>query len=407
MAGASVAHTQVVPVPQKLGVFVLILTVIALLAGRLRAEIALSLVGAVFLVTLGYCFLMTLFLGLVNRKKAASASVRILTRQIRAGEQAEFAFALNVPYEGKRFIHLPGILTRYELRVTTKDRRRVRYRFDPDFLKNKVNTFSVPERGAYYSNAGDTDRLMLFDALGFFQLCLQVPVDTSCRLLAIPKLAELLPIQTRSGGEEQRNAPRFLRTDNLIDHRPYIPGDDPRRINWKLYGHIGDLFVREGEPEPPPYSQLLILVDTQADSACYSEEAARCGVDLLCESALAIVAEYAERGMEISVGYSGGDIAGGNLQELAALLAYPAVTGLPAELVLPVPVEERGVLILALPRKRLGNSGLDQFLRNRNTRLVVDIVFLYSEERLSTAAETCARFYGQNTVQAKALRQTN
>jgi hypothetical protein len=393
----------VFPVPQKLGVFVLILTVAALFAGRLRAEIALSLMGAVFLVTLGYCFLMTLFLGIVNRKKAAAASVRILTRQIRVGEQVEFAFALNVPYEGKRFIRLPGILVRYELRITTKDRRRVRYMFDPGFLKNKVNTFPILERGAYYSNDGDTDRLILFDALGFFQLGLQVPVDTGCRLLAIPKLAELLPIQTRSGGEEQRNAPRFLRTDKLIDHRPYIPGDDPRRINWKLYGHIGDLFIREGEPESPPHSQLLILVDTEADSTCYSEEAARCGVDLLCESALAIVAEYAERGMELSVGYSGGDIADGNLQELAALLAYPAATGLPTELVLPMPVEERGVLILALPRERLGNSDLDQFLRN--TRLVVDIVFLYSDEYLSAAAETCARFYGQNTVQARALRQ--
>jgi uncharacterized protein (DUF58 family) len=401
-----VVHKQVFPVPQNLGVFMLILTVIALFAGRLRAEIALSLMGAVFLVTLAYCFLMTLLLGLVNRKKAAAVSARILTRQIRAGEQAELAFALNVPYEGKRFIHLPGILVRYELRVTTKDRRRVRYMFDPDFLKNKVNTFLIPERGAYYSNAGDADRLVLFDALGFFQLGLRVPVDTGCRLLAIPSLGELLPIQTRSGGTEQRNAPRFLRTDNLIDHRPYLPGDDPRRINWKLYGHIGDLFIREGEPEPPPHSQLLILVDTQVDSACYSEEAARRGVDLLCESALAIVAEYIERGMALSVGYSGGDIAGGNLQELAALLAYPAATGLSTELVLPMPVEERGVIILALPRERLGSSGLDQFLQNRNMRLVVDIVFLYSDERLSVAAETCARFYGQYTVQARALRQT-
>jgi uncharacterized protein (DUF58 family) len=244
---------------------------------------------------------------------------------------------------------------------------------------------------------------MLFDALGFFQLCLRVPVDTGCRLLAMPKPAELLPIQTRSGGEEQRNTPRLLRTDNLIDHRPYIPGDDPRRINWKLYGHAGDLFIREGEPEPPPHSKLLILVDAQFDGMCYSDEAARRAVDLLCESALAIVAEYARRGMEISVGYSGGNIVAGDVQELAALLAYPAATALPAEALLPMPVEDRGVLILALPRERIGNSGLDQFLRNRSARLAADIVFLYSDERLIAAAETCARFYAQNMVQTRAL----
>jgi uncharacterized protein (DUF58 family) len=452
-AHAKAARNLLIPVPRRLGVFVFILMAVALFAGRLRAEIALSLLGAVFLVTLGYCFLATLLLGIVNQKKAAAASARMLTRQIRASgddaaadntaagngaERAELAFALNAPYEDKRFSRLPGILVRYELRITTKDKRRVRYMFDPDFLRNKPNSFPVPERGAYYSNAGDADRLMRFDALGFFQLSLftsitsQVPADTGYRLLVVPKPAEPLPIQTRSGGEEQRNAPRLLRTDNLIDHRPYIPGDDPRRINWKLYGHAGDLFIREGEPQPPPHSRLVILLDTQVDGACYSEDAGRRAVDLLCESALAIAVDYASRGMEISVGYSGGAIAGGNyaggnytadIQELAALLAYPAAimpaaimpteATLSAATMLPMPVEDRGVLILALPRERAGNSAagnsaagdsaagdsaLDQFLRTRSARLAVDLVFLYSDERLTDTAETCARLYGQKSA---------
>jgi uncharacterized protein (DUF58 family) len=435
-ATTKAVRNLLIPVPRRLGVFVLILMVVALFAGRLRAEIALSLLGVVFLVTLGYCFLATLLLGLVNQKKAAAASARMLTRQIRASsagdgdgagnganERAELAFALNAPYEGKRFSRLPGILVRYELRITTQDKRRIRYMFDPDFLRNKANSFPVPERGAYYSNAGDADRLMLFDALGFFQLSLftsitsQVPADTGYRLLVVPKPTEPLPIQTRSGGEEQRNTPRLLRTDNLIDHRPYIPGDDPRRINWKLYGHAGDLFIREGEPQPPPHSRLVILLDTQVDGACYNEDAGRLAVDLLCESALAIAVDYARRGIEISVGYSGGNIAGGNtvgdnysggdyaaanIQELAALLAYPAA--LSAAMKLPMPVEDRGVLILALPRERAGDSALDQFLRTRNMRLAVDLVFLYSDERLTVAAETCARLYGQKSaVRARRL----
>jgi uncharacterized protein (DUF58 family) len=394
----------VVPVPHKLGAAILLLTIAALAAGRLRAEIALSLLGAVFLVTLVYCFTTTLFLGLANRKRLGAASARIRTQHIRAGETADFAFTLNAPYEDKRFIRLPGILVRYELRMETKDGRRVRYLFDPAFLKSGVHAIPVPERGAYYGRGGD--RLILFDALGFFQLCIQAPTDAGCRLLAIPKPSPPLSIQTRSGGEEQRNALHFLRTDKLIDHRPYIPGDDPRRINWKLYGHLGDLFIREGEPEPPPHSELLILVDAQADAACYSEEAGRRGVDLLCESALAVGAEYAERGITISAGYSGGGIACGSLQELAALLAYPAALGLPAEPVLPMPVAERSVFILALPRKRFGNSGLDRFLRNRNMRLMVDIVFLYSDKGLAEAAEACARFYGQNAVRACALQRS-
>jgi hypothetical protein len=215
----------------------------------------------------------------------------------------------------------------------------------------------------------------------------------------------------RSGGTEQRNETQFLRTDNLIDHRPYVPGDDPRRINWKLYGHAGDLFVREGEPEPPPHSQLVILVDTQADDALYAAEPGRRGVDLLCENALALALEYTDRGMEVSLGYTGGEgLHGGGAGELAAALAYPAARSLSAAGDLPALGDARGVLVLALPRTWGSATALDRFLKKKGAAMPMDLLFLYTGDEggrgnsLEESAETGVRLYGSGGVHARSVR---
>jgi uncharacterized protein (DUF58 family) len=218
----------------------------------------------------------------------------------------------------------------------------------------------------------------------------------------------LIPLPIRSGGEEQRSEPRFRRTDDLTDHRPYIPGDDPRRINWKLYGHApsNELFVREGEPEPPPHSRLLILLDTQADSGLYSPGAARRAVDLLCSNALAAAFEFSGQGMEVSIGHTGGKISEGNAParppDLAPALAWPAALPMASPLDLPPLPEGRtvGILILALPRVRAEAAALDRFLKNRRAGRRVDLFFIYEEgnanaAELKEAAEICASVYGR------------
>jgi hypothetical protein len=185
-----------------------------------------------------------------------------------------------------------------------------------------------------------------------------------------------------------------------------VPGDDPRRINWKLYGHApsSELFVREGEPEPPPHSHLAILVDTLADPALYSPAAGRRGVDLLCENALAIALEYRRRGLDLSVGYADGspiaDSTSAPDAELAETLAYPAAHWGDKAGDLPAAPGNRGILVLALPRT-LTDTALDRFLQSRrypddqSATQTVDLAFLYGDAALEEAAETCARLYRQ------------
>jgi hypothetical protein len=107
----------------------------------------------------------------------------------------------------------------------------------------------------------------------------------------------------------------------------------------------------------------------------------------------------------------------GDASELAAALAYPAAYapagGLAGEAAerpegsvdLPDPPPDRGIIVLALPRTVAGGA-LDRFLKNRKQPgTPVDLAFLYADDALAEAAETCARLYNQRGgVHARQIR---
>jgi len=151
-------------------------------------------------------------------------------------------------------------------------------------------------------------------------------------------------------------------------------------------------------------------------------------VDLLCECALAAALELSARGMDIQIGYAGGEGTGGivggkeegsplNAAELASALAWPAAifrpgpakTGgrrKPAEAaqraVLPKAPGDRAVLILALPGTYPESSALDVFLKNRDPKQSVDMVFIYNAEsrraaELEENAGICVNHYNRRS----------
>jgi hypothetical protein len=131
-------------------------------------------------------------------------------------------------------------------------------------------------------------------------------------------------------------------------------------------------------------------------------------VDLLCENALAAALDFSESGMDILTGYPGGKIRGGPAADLAEALAWPAALPLGGPEDYPSPGEDRGFLILALPRSAGETSALDRFLKRREIKQQIDLVFLYEADTsgaggdvtggaaaLAAAAETNVRLYGQ------------
>jgi len=407
--------SALLPRPRSVGSFVILLTVMAFIAGRIRNEPALILLGTIFLVILAYCFAAVLFSGILNRRKALSLSMVIASKTVPVGAEGELAIASGALSNRKRFWNIPAVLIRCELCIETRDGRVIRHFANP--AVESFSRFPVRERGAY---SGKCDRLVIFDAPGFFSLGFSIYQNENPRLLALPHPAEeAIPLYLRSGGTEERNEPHYRKSSELINHRPYVPGDDPRRINWKLYSHVasGELFVREGESEPPPCSRLLILIDTEADSSLYSNDEGRRAVDLLCENALAAALGFSSRGMDVLIGYTGGGIIGGgeesaplDASQLAAALALPAAISWPASSgELPQAPGETGVLVLALPGRVSGEasasqSALNKFLNKRQQE--TDIVFIYSAEGRKSAeieqeAARCVSIYsGKSGVHA-------
>jgi len=399
--------TAWLPRPRSVGSFVILLTVMAFVAGRIRGEPALILLGTIFLVVLAYCFTAVLISGILNRRKALSLSMVIASKTVPVGGEGELAIASGALSGGKRFWNIPAVLIRCELCIETMDGRVIRHYANP--AVDSSSSFPVKERGAYSSKC---DKLAIFDAPGFFSLGFSIYQNVNPRLLALPHPAEeAIPLYLRSGGTEERNEPHYRKNNELINHRPYVPGDDPRRINWKLYSHVasGELFVREGESEPPPCSRLLILIDTEADGSLYSPDEGRRAVDLLCENALAAALGFSSRGMDVLIGYTGGGISGGGEEsapldssQLAAALAWPAAISWPASSgELPQAPNETVVLVLALPRKVSGDTfasefALNKFLKNRQQE--TDIVLIYNANgrkatEMEQEAARCVNFY--------------
>jgi len=394
-----------------MGIFILLIIILSFGAGAIRGELVLTLIGAVFSAVWAYCLVMTLLLALLHYRAASRLTVRLSPGEVAAGEWAQ------VVYNHVRIFQLPGILVRFRLLLSTRDSRRIVCDFAPSgkAAGGTRELFEVKKRGAYFSLY---DEFAVFDILGFFRFAFRIPCENSARLLASPHAAaEPVPANARSGESARQPEMTYVRTDNLIDHRPYVPGDDPRRINWKLYSHGGELFVREGEREPPPHSNIIILIDTQFDPQLYTAASARRGIDLLCENALAAALACAADGLNVQIGSADMPTAimkPGTPAETATALAWPAAMTLSAQAQLPNMPEDRGVILMALPRASAESSALDHFLLNSASRSAglskvqsTELIFLYgsnTDTELAAAAQTCAAIYNKRPgVRARAI----
>jgi uncharacterized protein (DUF58 family) len=65
-------------------------------------------------------------------------------------------------------------------------------------------------------------------------------------------------------GGEHRSRRRAASTD-FVDHRPYQPGDDFRRVDWNVYGRLGSLQVKLTESREQ--LDLVLVLDCSASMA--------------------------------------------------------------------------------------------------------------------------------------------
>lgn len=102
---------------------------------------------------------------------------------------------------------------------------------------------------------------------------------------------------TLCGGEVNPAGSLSQLGNELGDQRKYVPGDDPRRINWKLYGHTEELFLRTRDKEPPPQGRLYLYLDTAIDKALFKD--ADQALDLLARHACKLAKDLLSKGLEV------------------------------------------------------------------------------------------------------------
>ena len=146
------------------------------------------------------------------------------------------------------------------------------------------------------------EKAILFDVCGF----LSVPVRTempSVRTTVLPELfaPEIdLAIASATPEESESYAPDRRGNDlaEIFTLREYAPGDDLRRIHWKLTAKADRLIVREASL--PLQRSLLVFWDKTASGGIPPKAA-----DALAESVSSVCRSLSEAGFAYTLGWSG------------------------------------------------------------------------------------------------------
>ncbi len=240
------------------GAIVLAVAAVLFALGILRSDLAGLFWGASFLALPLYAVAAGHLLRLSLRRRATSGrdslSLELPSAGIPRGEAASARLSVRLPRSFP-----PGFSVRFLLPLRWRDRRMegVETTLAPGANEHALALASA-HRGAFQS---ETVILQVTDLFRFTKA--DVAVRRSSAVTVYPGLAPMDRAR-RLEEESEQTAPRARsrrRTEELLEARKYYPGDDPRRINWKVYAHMGELFLRIGEETPPPESRILFVLD--------------------------------------------------------------------------------------------------------------------------------------------------
>lgn len=103
--------------------------------------------------------------------------------------------------------------------------------------KKRINP---PDRGLY---VGSSPKLVISDFTGLFRFSRDLSGTFSAGTLIIPARPESSEIPALPSGRSSFFAGKstFRRSEELYEARRYFAGDDPRKINWNIFAHTGEL----------------------------------------------------------------------------------------------------------------------------------------------------------------------
>jgi uncharacterized protein (DUF58 family) len=244
------------------GCIILPLSATLLVVGSLRADLAALFWGAGFLLFCAYALVGGhLIRFALARRQAAGAALLSVTLPSRGLAPTEKAEALAQSALPRAFA--PGFAARFSVPLRWHDRRITTLgRSLPPGADQWQVPFTAAERGVYRSNGAV---LEVRDVLGLTSHRLIVAQEDSLTVFPRVTGAEELSRFLEQAEDSAVWSRRRRRSDDLLEARKYYPGDDMRRLNWKVFAHLDELFLRVGEEVPPPESRVLCVLDTTAN----------------------------------------------------------------------------------------------------------------------------------------------
>lgn len=112
----------------------------------------------------------------------------------------------------------------------------------------------------------------------------------------LPHIDRIAPVRMGGGMNERVGAPRRHAAgpgEEFTSLRPYVRGDDLRRVHWRSSARATDLLVRQ--EEPPSAGQTTALIDNRASCA------GPAALEHLVSAAASVVTACARRGDEVRV----------------------------------------------------------------------------------------------------------
>ncbi|TCW61966.1 hypothetical protein C5O22_04365 [Treponema sp. J25] len=362
---------------------------VALVIGVVRHEVVLTLLGIGGLAGFFYGVVSLFWVSWGMPAELNALHWRILPEETDEAHPPQWVLTWTDEKKIKK-VGFPGITKRYHLVLASRDGRSIEVYASLPREKEETRDLPFPTRprGAYEIKK---EELVIYDFLGFWELAFPKRKGESAPALLVRPLAREVAFSPPFvvGGIRRRESKTVQKTEDLTDHRPYVPGDDPRRINWKLYGHSRELFVRKEETEPPPQSEYVLLLDTYADPSLYSTEAMWSRTDRLVYAALGLGRELLEHRGSLLMGYSGGALQMVQKNELSYYLAFPY--GQREGQDLPVPPPDKGVFLFALPRRSVEATALTALLTRCQSP--VQLIFVCGSPAEETLARDCQQYY--------------
>lgn len=190
----------------------------------------------------------------------------------------------------------PGMKIGFEISLDWLGRESMRLKTDFVGGRNrKTIEFSPRYRGSYL---GREAHITVRDLLGFTRSSVPIPLTERLRVYPSVQPEQDRRPPSQEGGEEEKKRRRRRRSQELLEIRKYFPGDDIRKVHWKVFAHTSELFLRIGEETPPPESRFLVILDA-APSPAVPKQVEADYLDGLVERCAATVLELVGRGFQV------------------------------------------------------------------------------------------------------------